>query len=301
MLYALLLVAALGLGLWLLGGAFPLLAEQRGPALALALACYPLTRSVAGGQNTALSLFLLAASLALLLRPPTRGRELGAGFLLGLLASKPTLGLPFLGLALLLRRPWVAVGGGAGLGAVYGASAWVSGWAWPAAWWARVSTWRGPEALRNGEDLISLAGVGEQAFGSPGAWLGLGLSGLVVTGLIVLFWRRGRSDLAGCWGVAIAGVLLLSPHTQFYEAGLLVLPGWLIAARQGPQAKTWLAGLFLLAWSHGLTPYLPLQPLFVLTLLVGWVALRRVRAEAGPACPALDPQEELRPSPGPLP
>lgn len=281
-LYALLLVVALALGLGVLGSTFPLLAEERGPALACALAFYPLARSVAGGQNTALTLLLLAGALALLLRAPSRRAEVGAGLLLGLLCFKPTLGIPFLCLVLLLRRPWVLLGGGFGLSILYTSSAAVSGWGWPAAWLGRVAEWRGPEAIRNGQHLISLPGVGEQAFGSAGAMIGLGLAGAVVLGLIVLFWRRGREDLAGCWAVATAAVLLLSPHTQFYDAGLLALPAWLIAARQGTQAKAWLLALFLLAWTHPLTPYLPLQPLFLLTLFVVWVSVRHVRSEAEP-------------------
>lgn len=275
-LHTLLAVGALALGFHVLAGGIPWLREVRGTALACALVTYPLTRSVAGGQNTAFSLALLAIALGLLLRPRTRLRELGAGLALGLLCFKPNFGLPFLGLTLLLWRPWILVGGAAGLGALYLSSAAVMGWSWPQAWWLGVSGWRGQEALRNGQDLISLAGVGEELFGAGGATVGLVLSGALALALAALFLVRGRR-LALAWAVAVPGVLLLSPHTQFYDGGLWVLSGWILAAHAGARLKGALALVLLLSWSHGLTAHLPLQPLFLLNLGVAYLALRELR------------------------
>jgi hypothetical protein len=263
---ALMILAVWG-AVCLVGRVAPTVARYRGTAFALTVSFYPMLRAVTGGQNSALSLLLLSGAMAMLVA----GRQVVAGLFLGALMFKPHFAIPMIGLVLLARR-WRAAAVSGLVAGVYGIAAGLAfGWNWPASWFASVTRYRELEGTVNGPNLISFLGVAEHWIG-PGHPLalavGLAPTLLIIGFLCVLFYRNsgGGVQLAANWAVATAGLILISPHTQFYELGLLALPAMLLADRR-PRlaAPVWLI-VWILAWSHSLWPDPPVQPLFLLAI-----------------------------------
>ncbi len=122
--WALALWSALGLALvavslWLVARADPPWRTRWPAAIPWALSFLPVFAAVSYGQNSLLSLAILAATYLLL----RRGRDAGAGLVLGALLYKPQLVL-VLALALLADRRWRALCGLGAAGAVLAAASW---------------------------------------------------------------------------------------------------------------------------------------------------------------------------------
>jgi hypothetical protein len=263
----------------MVGRISPLIASHRGPVFALTLSFYPLLRAVTGGQNTALSLLLICGTTAMFVQR----RDTAAGLFLGLLMFKPHFGLPLIGLSLLARR-WTVVMVSTCVTAVYFLVAIpFFGGDWPRLWLTSVLRYRDLEGNVNGPNLISLLGVAEQLWGA-GNVTALAVAAVTSLPIVVflcwLFWSKvSRNQLvAESWAVATAGIILLSPHSQFYELGLLALPIMLLADRQKIDA----AGVILLIWiaslSHALFERPLVQPLFFLAILGFFVSLKLLRS-----------------------
>ena len=104
--YTLLMALSLALALWLLRPQLALLREHGLVVLGLSLCFFPLAVTITGGQNTALTVLLLAAAYAAL----RRGNDVAAGVALGLLFYKPQFAMvPCL--LLLARAPLARTGG----------------------------------------------------------------------------------------------------------------------------------------------------------------------------------------------
>ncbi len=223
----LMMAAALGLTLRLLTTRLPALRGCGLTVAGLAIIYCPLSISITGGQNTALSLLLLTgAFLALRDR-----RELLAGLLLGLLLYKPQFVL--LPAALLLAdRRWRALAGVAlvGLG-YYAVGALVCGWDWPLTMSRALSAYWPVENLYNGDTSVSLIGYCQYAL-PPSIYR---LVALVLIFLVLTAcwgaWRstadRRGGSVALAWATVVSAAVLVSPHTQWYDLGLLLLPALL--------------------------------------------------------------------------
>jgi len=264
--FSLLMAAAVWAGVRLLGQVVPGIDAHRGTVFAAAVTFYPMLRAVCGGQNTALTFLLLCGSLVMLLRQ----RGVAGGIFLGLLMCKPHFGLPMIAYALLAgQRTAVLVSLGVTSLLAALATA-VFGFSWPGQWLATVARYRELEGTINGPNLVSLVGVSERL-------LGPGLGSLVVAAvpslllvvwLCVRTWQAdgARRDLAGSWAVATAVLILVAPHAQFYEVGLLALPGMLLADRRRMAAAPALLVLYLAGWSHAVLVEPWFQPLFLVAL-----------------------------------
>ncbi|NIL95819.1 MAG: DUF2029 domain-containing protein [Planctomycetales bacterium] len=267
----------------LIGRISPFIAHNRGPVFAATLSFYPLFRAVAGGQNTALSLLLICGATAM----AVQRRDGLAGVCLGLLMFKPHFALPLIGLALLARRGKIvavsiSVAVACGLAAVP-----FFGWEWPRRWLISVVRYRQLEGDVNGPNLVSLLGVSEQLLGSGNtlAWAAAALTGIpLILWLCWLFWSKVARDqlVAESWAVAAAALVLLSPHSQFYELGLLALPMMLLAARQSWNAAGAILLIWLAAWTHALFHRPLVQPLFFLAVLGFFASLKLLRAPGTP-------------------
>jgi len=222
-------------------------------AFALALTFFPMFRGVTGGQNTALSLLLIAVTW----RSLDHRRDLPAGVAAALLLFKPPLALPFLG-ALVLARRWRAVGAAAGtvvaldlLGAAATDLAWPSAWADAVRYLDRVDT---PFNVQN---FVSMPGAAEALFGIDSAAanvVGFGLAALIAVG-VAHTWLRDIGTLGERIALTTAGALAMSPHALYYDAGLLVLVG-IVLIDDRPDLRRWLP----LAWLAGFT-HLAAEPL----------------------------------------
>lgn len=264
----------------------PKLREHWGTVLGLVWLFYPISRTITGGQNTALTLLLLSVAYAAL----RRGRAAVAGVALGLLAYKPQLVL-VIGLLLLVRRQfrclsWAVA---AGIGHYLLGAALCGIW-WPRDMLNMLSQYWHLENAYNGAYSVALIGWCE--FWGPagsGKRIGIVAAGLV---LAVLAWVWRRADPRGetfalHWGLAVCGTVLISPHAMWYETGLLVLPVLLAlheVRRRGeslaPSGRLLLVAGFVLFPLYAWAPQLGVQPLVLLPLgILLWLGrLERVWA-----------------------
>jgi hypothetical protein len=286
-LMALLVVA----GVRALRGVMPGLAPHWGLAALLGLLWFPLLNAVTGGQNTASSFALLAVAYT----GTVRRMPSVAGAALGLLLYKPQLALPLLGLLLLRREYRTGSAAAVTTLAAYAAGAFAAGYDWPARMLRALRFFHREERLANGQWLISIPESLDYALARPfeGSAAGASVAAavhalgwvLVLAAVmwLVLLWRRAdpaREDFGLYWALAVAATPLVSPHTQHYEAGVLLLPvllmlDWMI--RRGveitPATRLALVAGFFVYPVYLLAPRLGFQPLVLLPVAVAvWAA-----------------------------
>ena len=233
----------------------PRVRDNRVIAAAVTLSFYPLMRSVLGGQNTGFSL-LCAVGLAASLY---RSRDFAAGLWAAAWLFKPQLALPVILLAGVRRGRgfWAAVVlGGA---AWYALGALVGGVAWPVWWWREgvVQFARADVAfdLANG---ISLREVGLRLGVGPLA------TALSVVCLGVAAWRcwSWKGSSVTLIATAIVAALLISPHTLFYDAGLLVVCFWMAVESDDKGVLALATITWALASLQAAASWVPLPPAF---------------------------------------
>jgi hypothetical protein len=262
------LMLALLLGAAALGAR--LLGLSPGWALLGTLAWAPAAAGVLSGQNTALALMLVAlAALALVTE-----REGAAGLAIGLLAYKPQLGAPLLGLLLLRGRSRALAVAAAVLALHYLAGVVATGGQldWPLHWLDSVRAYQDADFRANGWQAISLPALGtrlEVVTGVPGIALLGYLAGLVI--LVASLPALRRLPLLEAVALAAALGLLVSPHAWVYDATLLLPAVAVFAARSHQRGWPWRDRWWLaiaygigLAWSLGGFVGLTAMPLLVL-------------------------------------
>lgn len=182
----------------------------------------PVFWTMAGGQNSVLTLFLLTGVCVAW----GDGRLRLAGLFLGFLSYKPQFAI-LIGLALLARGAYAAVGVAAAVVAAhYAAGAVVVGPGWPLATLETLRAWGELETVNLWGDL-SLLRVLERALPSSVAWplaaLGIG----AVIAAVLWGGRRVRADdprFPSFLGLLVVGTLIASPHLQYYDVAILALP-----------------------------------------------------------------------------
>jgi alpha-1,2-mannosyltransferase len=244
--------------------------------LAASLSFFPLFRAVTGGQNAALSLL----AFAVVWRSLHDGREIPAGVAAGLLLFKPPLALPVIGGLLLARRfRAVAAAAGTALG-LYVVGALLTGPGWPSAWVDAVRYLDDVDTPFNVQNFVSLPGVAEAVFGidsTAATVVGYGLA-LVVAVIISAWWTRRDRDPGSLVAVMAAGSLLVSPHALYYDAGVLVLVGVVVAERR-PDLRQWLVLLWAGGLLHLLAEPLGVDPLVVVVVAAFVLALESTASE----------------------
>ena len=229
-----------GMGILALGAGLRLAGGRISPAVAAgAFLFYPVFVGVRLGQNSFLSLLLLATCFAML----DKGNQPLAGIALGLLIFKPQLAL---GTALWwtidlrrYRRAWIAALATAGSLATIG---WLL---WPDATRAYLTGlpelvgFRRPEFLRS-----TLSPYGFFALSLPGRDSAIVvLTILAAIGGLVWFWaywRDHRTDLTGLFALSVVLSLWMSPRAVVYDWTLLLIPAVILATRRRDLKDTWL-------------------------------------------------------------
>ena len=270
------------MGLLLLGSTLlarpmiPWLRNRVSLGMAAALLFWPMFRTVTGGSNTAITLFIVVAAWRLV----HDDRQVMAGVVLAGLFYKPQFALPMIGL-FLLGRYWRVVGGAvAGSLVFYASGVALRGWGWVAEWLDVASEFGRIDAEINGHSAISFIGFAENQFGvgwsAPVAvaWLlAVGTAGF----LSVLWWRSGGENLDRLLAITMPGILLLSLHAMSHDGAVVVITmavaaGFWTRDRWLPWiAAVWLLGasqLFIkqIGWSPGLA-------MLLISFWCGWLLL----------------------------
>lgn len=250
-------------------------------SIATAIAFYPLFRAVTAGQNTAITIVLVAGYW----RSRHDQRPVAAGLLLGGLLFKPQLAVLVLAAQLISARWRVLVGAatsGAALGIV---STIVAGPGWVSAFVGHARDLPGADAKVEGSDAVSLLNVAHHLLGSSTIATVLGAGSSILVGVWALVvWRRldRRGDAVGLargLGVLAAATVLVAPHVIFYDAGLLVVAGAALAATGDAAHRRALGWLELTALTAVAGRLLPINPLVVVAAVALVLAARAGGAE----------------------
>lgn len=219
---------------------------QRYPAAVVAgvVLFQPLLVSLIGGQNTALTMLLVAAAA----RAEFSGYPVMAGVAIGLLAYKPQYGVPLALIAALSGR-WRVLGGTLATWAgLYLAGVAALGWGWVGSWWEEATAFRDINASANGDLFVSLPGFLEHLTGigsAAGQALGVAVGGAGLAAIVWL-WHRHRDSVATCYAIGGLGLVLIAPQSLFYEAGIGAITLLLLADLDSRAARValgaWVAG-----------------------------------------------------------
>jgi hypothetical protein len=241
----------------------------------LSLSFHPLARTLFGGQNAVLTWALLSGIAWAF----ARRRQWTAGFLLGLLTYKPQY-LPLPGLLLAYVGAWPALAVASTVGILhYALGAVFVGFGWPLAMLAAMHEYRPMEWAGSLESHFSLLPFFEFAVGGAAGRL---LASAAIAAVIAALWRcapRARpasADFSFLWSLVIVAEMLASPHLQYYDFGVLVLPVLvglerLLASGRSPSLLLRiLLGVLYLAypWLYEAAPRVGFQPLTLCTLAI---------------------------------
>jgi alpha-1,2-mannosyltransferase len=281
-----LLMAALAAAVLLLRPAVAFIRRRPGVAYALALTAYPMFRAVGAGQNTPLTVLLIA----LWWRWRWEGRSFLAGAAAGALLYKPQFAVLFL-VALLFDRSRRMIGGAAASAAVL----WVVGAAVSSAGWMTAFLDHAlnlPSAERDVADTtaISVPFVARTLLGDNLLATVVGaLIALAAAGAALLVWARRRNlgakgQMTGLGALAAAAVIV-PPHVIFYDAGLLVLTGAGLASPDRASDRRDALVLYAASFSGFAAGPLGVNPLAFVSL-AALVATHRLAGSAAGKNPA---------------
>jgi hypothetical protein len=260
----------------LAAGVTPRIRANRVAAAAVTLSFYPLMRSVLGGQNTGFSL-LCAVGLAVSLH---RSRDFAAGLWAAGWLFKPQLALPVILLCGVWRTRGFLLAFVLGGAVWYGLGAIVGGLAWPVWWWREgVVQFVHADVAFDLPNGISLREVGLRLGVGPLA------TALSVLCLATAVWRcwSWKGSIVSLIATVIVAALLISPHTLFYDAGLLVVCFWAAVESHDKAVVTLAVITWVLASSQVAASLVPLSPAFVSLVsatLMTWLVARPHRREA---------------------
>ncbi len=278
------------MGLLLLGALLlsrpmlPWLRNKVALAMAAALLFWPMFRTVTGGSNTALTLFLIVAAWRLI----HEEQPWAAGLVLAGLSYKPQFILPMVGLFLLGRYWRVVAGAAIGGGVFFVAGVLLRGGGWVAEWLDVASEFGRIDADVNGHSAISFVGFAENLFGtdgSPAVLVAGMLSAATVALLAWLWWRSPGADLDRLLAITMPGILLLSLHAMSHDGAVIVLTAAVAVGiwerrRWMPWVVTiWMLGAIQIlikqiGWSPGF-------PMLLLAMWWGWQILHCNRPTSG--------------------
>lgn len=232
--------------------------------LVTCLTFYPLLRSVLGGQNSVLSLFLLFVVWKLV----DSGREWVAGLCLGLLLYKPQFAVPFIGLFFLAGYWRVVVSAFlSGLIIVFGTIFFLKHNLKD--WLTFAFAFSTRDAGVNKHNSISLSGFFEAFFGNSSSISSslAAICTLLVAISIAALWYKGKKEknFNLLMAAACPAVLLIPQHVMYYDLTLCVLSVLLLASDETVRWKI-APILWVLGFAQILSGSLGFSPLFLFLL-----------------------------------
>lgn len=210
----------------------PILGRWRWPLLAAGFTFYPLFTAVGGGQNAALTMFVFAV----VWRGLHDDRPAVVGIAAGLLLYRPQYAIPLICL-LLLSRQGRAVAWAVAVGVLtWACTAAVLGAGWVTTWFDEVVPFVERDAEVNASNSISILGFLQASWGAdarPAVVIGALGAALVIIAMMWLWADPAQFSIAERMGALAIGVTLISPHTMFYDASLLLIAGVAMLHRAG--------------------------------------------------------------------
>lgn len=272
-----LMVGALVGALALIRPMVPIVDRWFGATLGAIFTAYPVFVGLTLGQNTAISMLLIAVAW----RCWHEDRDGIAGAALAILLFRPQYALPLIGLALLDRRWRTVAMAGIGAAAVWTVNAVLFGIDWLTSWLRQVEPLLERDAEINAANEIAPIGVLQALAGaeSTGALLvGGAISATLALGFAWLWWRR-PVGLTERMAITTAGLMLLGPHAIYYDATLLAFATLILLDRR--LINGWAALLIWLSGTIHLTKTIAdVSPLIlVIFVVLGVAALRLLRPQ----------------------
>ena len=242
-------------------------------AFTLLLFFYPVLRSVLGGQNTALTLLLIACSW----RAVEDRHEFRAGFFLGLLLFKPHFALPLIGVYVLSGRWRVGIASAITALCLYVIGVLMQGPRWVIIWFEYAKWAIQPPMGFEADKAISWLGFFKALLGVDSTFaLMLGWTMLLGTIIgISWIWFVGgrRADLSTQIGVAAPCLLLIPPHVYYYDAGVLFFTYAVFVTKHFKRKAELVGIIWLLGFSQILSGLIGISPLFLVTVFTGVLAI----------------------------
>lgn len=250
------------------------------PVFTFSFTFYPFWKGILGGQNTALTLMLLA----LIWRSTKDDRQYLAGIFMGLLIYKPQFGIPLIGLFILSGRYKIALSGIVTGCLIIAISLFFTGIQLYKEWYNFIIWFNTADVSVNGHNAVSWIGFLYAIFGPENriAFI-IGATFCFATVTIISYiWIKGgrKSDFNAQMGLAVVSIILISPHSMFYDAGLILLTyGVIIAKIQSRKIElicfVWLAGMLQIFANQ-----IGFSPIFFLVVLTFIVSLVYIAPQA---------------------
>ncbi|MEJ1297192.1 MAG: glycosyltransferase family 87 protein [Candidatus Sedimenticola sp. (ex Thyasira tokunagai)] len=277
LLYTLILFASLLLATHLLRSLSSYVKAHYWPVVGWMLLFYPLLKAVGGGQNSAITLLLLIGSWW----GVTHGRPYLSGLLIGLLLYKPHFALPMMLLFLIAGHWRVAAASVATALCLYGISAWMMGGDWLFQWSEQVLRFAAEDAGANAFQNISWYGLLAGLFGVGISVTIAGIACSVMT-FIYLGWkwwqlRDGDMDLR--MALAAPGVVLITPHTMFYDGSLILISLVVLIDRCAPHMGLRMLLVFLAGIGHYFAPAIGFSTVFFAVLATAWWSINATASQ----------------------
>ncbi|MFB3102321.1 MAG: glycosyltransferase family 87 protein, partial [Alphaproteobacteria bacterium] len=261
--HTLAMVAALALACLLIQRIYPNLIAKPELLFFLAFTAYPIFRSVIGGQNTALSILLIVLCWYKVLH----NKHYQAGIYLGLLLFKPQFALPLAGLFLLSGRWRVWVSAGATGIVLIALNSALLGPGWFADWFDIVRTFSRFDVQVNFAELVSWQGFIQAVVGQGNSFavaLGWGLSGATILAISWVWFAGGRTaDFNSQLALASICIVLISPHTLYYDSGIVLIAVVVLLNRFGRLKVNLILGVWAAGILQLLSPALGVSLSFI--------------------------------------
>lgn len=250
--------------------------------IAAMIGFYPIFMAIGGGQNTAVTLLLLTW----MWRSLADGHQARAGIAVALLIFRPQYALPVMAL-LFLGRHFGAVGWAAvGMAATWTIDAVMLGPMWVPAWLERVGPFVSTDARINGHNAIAIIGFLQALLGvdsSPAIVVG-GLLSLTIATILAAVWWTESVELDLVMALTATGLVLMSPHTMFYDAGIIVITLAVLINRD-PGRWPLVPIMMIAAIAQVAAPAIGFSPFAPVVAAVFLLTLREVRANATAGAP----------------
>lgn len=253
-------------------------------SVASAIGFYPILMALGGGQNTAVTLVLVAW----MWRSLNDGREVPAGIAVALMMFRPQYALPLMALLLLGRHLRAVIWAAAGMATTWMVGAVMMGPLWVTDWLQSVTPFMSADADTNAHNAVAVIGVLQAALGAdftPGIAIGVALS-LGIAIVLAAAWWSGLVPLDLLVALTTTGMVLMSPHTMFYDSGIVIIAVAVLVNRN-PRRWPVIPMLIVAAMSQvaastlGFSPFAPVVVALFLLALVEAVSEERDARELG--------------------